>query len=155
MPDEPRSLTSGEIAILRSVYGERITYPEVKVSEHRWFWPLANDRAMAPNGKIYFPGQTYAADFAAAGVSLYKRSVFVHEGAHLYQWYGLGRTVWLRGPFDRDYDYELVPGKEYADYGLEQMGSIAQDYYTLRSGGRLASIKYPLSAYASLLPVMR
>ncbi|MGI4878665.1 MAG: hypothetical protein ACRYG4_14390 [Janthinobacterium lividum] len=155
MADEMRKLTPGEIVILRSVYGERITYPEVRVSQHRWFWPLPDDRAMAPNGNIYFPGQTYAADFAAVGASLYNRSVFVHEGAHLYQWYGLGRSVWLRGSFDRDYGYELVPGKRYEDYGLEQMGSIAQDYFTLRSGVRSATLKYPLSAYAELLPVTR
>ena len=155
MADANRVLTRGEIDLLRSVYGATITYDKVRVHSERWAFVFPNDRAMAPNGDVYFPGDDYAEDFSSPHVSLEKRSVFVHEGAHLYQWYGLGWIVWARGPFDRDYDYKLVPGKAYEDYGLEAMGMIAQHYFILRSGGKLRDSSYVLADYANLLPVRK
>ncbi len=151
MADANRKLTIGEIALLRTIFGDKIDYPKVRIHSERWTWPFPQDRAMAPNGEAYFPGTEYAADFSSAATPLARRATFVHEAAHLYQWYGLHRTVWLRGPFARDYDYTLQPGKAYQDYGLEQMGSIAEDYYILREGGR--NVRYVLADYASLLPV--
>ncbi len=151
MADANRNLTGGEITLLRSIFRDKIDYAKVRIHSERWTWPFPQDRAMAPNGDAYFPGDEYAPDFSLATVSLSKRATFVHEAAHLYQWYGLRRTVWLRGAFDRNYNYTLVPGKRYEDYGLEQMGSIAQDYYTLREGGRHP--RYTLADYADLLPV--
>ena len=106
---------------------------------------------MAPNGNIYFPGDTYEEDFSAVSVAVRKTAVFVHEATHLYQWYGLGQTVWFRGPFERDYDYELVPGKKFQDYGLEEMGMIAEHYYRVRSGQRVG--KLSLADFQDLLPL--
>ena len=108
-----RQLTTGERAMLSSVYGRGIPYAKVTVFPRRWMWPFPNNRSMAPNGNMYMPGADYAADFAAPSVSLYHKGVFIHEGAHLYQWYVLGWTVWTRGPFARNYDYRLVPGQRY------------------------------------------
>lgn len=147
-----RWLSEGETAMLRSVYGDAIPYDRVRVHARRWFWPLSNKRAMAPNGHVYWPGADYADDFAAPDVPLSLRAVFVHEGAHLFQWYALGWTVWLRGPFDRNYDYRLVPGRRFAEYGLEQMGMIAQHHFTLARGGRIG-LPYAAADYAALLPV--
>lgn len=79
-----RNLTPGEIAMLREVYGGRIPYSRVKVHPHRLTWPFPNDRAMAPNGELYFPGGEYVADFSAPGVDLAHKSTLIHEGAHLY-----------------------------------------------------------------------
>ncbi len=151
MADAKRTLTIGEEALLRTIFRDKITYSKVVVHSERWSWPFPGDRAMAPNGEVYFPGHEYAADFSSAATALSKRATFVHEAAHLYQWYGLDRTVWLRGAFDRNYDYTLEPNKAYPDYGLEQMGSIAQDYYILREGG--THTRYVLADYAALLPL--
>ena len=151
MADANRRLTLGEIALLRTIYRDKIDYAQVRIHSERWTWPFPKDRAMAPNGDAYFPGAEYAADFSSPTVPLIQRSTFVHEAAHLYQWYGLGRTVWLRGPFDRNYDYTIIPGKKYEDYGLEQMGMIAQHYYILREGGRVRN--HVLADYAELMPV--
>jgi len=52
---------------------------------------------------------------------------------------------------DRNYDYKLVTGKKFQDYGLEEQGDIAQDYYTLRVGVTI-SRPYSLSDYATILP---
>ncbi len=66
----------------------------------------------------------------------------------------LNQKVWLRGPFDRTYDYQLTPGKKWTDYGLEQMAMIAQDWWLLSRGGPPQNpIAYPLAAYAALMPV--
>lgn len=149
-----RAMTAGEVAMLREVYGPRLPYAKVRVHARRWSWPFPKDRAMAPDGEMYFPGDGYAADFSAPSVDLARRSTFVHEAAHLYQWYVLRQIVWLRGPFSRTYDYELKPGKAWTDYGLEQMAMIAQDWWLLRHGGRpLNRTPYPLAAYAGLMPV--
>ncbi len=150
---EGRPLTSGEVAMLRAVYGNRIPYAEVRVVPHRWTWPFHNDRSMAPNGIMYMPGDDYRSDFASPSVNISHRSTFVHEATHLYQWYVLNQIVWLIGPFDRRYEYTLVPGKRWTDYGLEQMAMIAQDYFLLSHGARRTNgPRYPLSAYAGLLP---
>lgn len=150
MADANRPLTSGERTLLQSVFSNWIDYDRVRIHSERWAPVFPNDRAMAPNGQVYFPGAEYAPDFSVA--SFAKRATFVHEGTHLYQWYGLNQTVWLRGPFQRNYDYRLTPGKAFQDYGLEQMSMIAQHYYVLREGGRI-SLPYTLADYQTMLPV--
>ena len=149
-----RHVTSGEVAMLQAVYGTRIPYSVVMIYPRRWMWPFPQDRSMAPNGNVYMPGTEYANDYSNPAVDLYRRSTFVHEFAHIYQWYVIGETVWLRGPFNRTYDYVLLPGKKWSDYGLEQMAMIAQDWWLLKHGGRtLNPTQYPVSAYANLMPV--
>jgi hypothetical protein len=61
----------------------------------------------------------------------------------------------MRGIADRDYEYVLENGKLFSQYGLEEMGMIAQHYYILRSGGSLGGDykKYTLSQYQEMLPV--
>ena len=142
--------------MLRSVYGAHITYAKVRIFQHRWFWPLPGDRAMTPNGWMYFPGKAYVPDFSSASVPLYDKGVFIHEGAHLYQWYALGVPLWLVAPLDRNYDYRLVPGQPFAKYGIEQMAMIAEHFYVLSRGGvprDLPDKSYTAASYAALLPV--
>lgn len=91
---------------------------------------------MTPDGEIYFPAAHYKADFSLA--LLPDRAWFVHESAHLYQYYFLHWSVKLRGIVDRNYDYTLDPKKK-KDYGLEAQGDIAEDYYILRQGGSSGS----------------
>jgi hypothetical protein len=151
MANISRVLTGGEIAMLRSVFGGGITYASVRVHNFKRFFFQPDNTAMTPNGEIYFPPAHYAADFSAANLS--NRAWFVHEGAHLYQHYGLGWNVYVRGATDRDYNYTLDPTKtKLSDYGLEQMGDIAQDFYTLRQGGAIRR-PYTLLNYAALLPI--
>lgn len=146
-----RGLTDGEIALLRSVFSNTITYSAVKVHNYNYIFFQPSDTAMTPNGEIYFPEAHYKADFSAESLS--NRAWFVHEGAHLYQYYSLKWSVKVRAITDRNYDYKLVPGKKFQDYGLEEQGDIAQDYYLLREGGSLDPKRpYKLSDYATLLP---
>ena len=147
-----RTLTSGETSMLRSVYGTGITYSSVRIHDTKWFIFQPDDTAMTPNGQMYWPQAYYAADFTTQSLS--RRAWFVHEGAHLYQHYGLHWNVTLRGMVDRSYNYTLDPAKtRLRDYGLEEMGDIASDYYKLRSGGSISPRTYGLADYATLLPI--
>ena len=151
-----RLLTVGEIGVLRGVFGASIPYEKVRIFKHRWFWPLPNNRAMTPNGSIYFPGRSYFSDFSAASTPLYDKGVFVHESTHLYQWYAMGTPLWMVAPLDRNYDYRLVPGQPFRKYDIEQMAMIAQHWYVLSHGGRprdLPDQSYTAASYAALLPV--
>jgi hypothetical protein len=149
-----RGLTQGEISILKSVFGRAIPFDEVRVYDKPFLRIFPKDRAMAPNGHLYFPYALFAEDFSAPGMPLRRKAVFVHEGTHLYQHYVLKWNVMARGPFNREYEYRLLRGKTFQQYGLEQMGMIAQHYYTLRENGTLPP-KYPyqLSDYLPLLPI--
>lgn len=144
-----RSLTQGEIALLKSVYSNTITYASVKVHNYKAYFFQPDDVAMTPDGEIYFPDKHYKQDFSASTIS--DKAWFVHEGAHLYQFYSLKWNIKLRGIVDRDYNYTLVKGKKFQDYGLEQQGDIAEEYYKLREGYRITK-PYHLSDYATILP---
>lgn len=137
--------------MLRRVFGSQITYATVQVHNFKWAFFQPDNTAMTPNGEVYFPPAHYVNDFAMAALG--KRGWFVHEGAHLYQHYGLKWNVTVRGAFDRNYEYTLDPKKtRLSDYGLEEMGDIAQDYYTLKHGGTI-SRSYKLADYGKLLPL--
>jgi hypothetical protein len=148
-----RGLTGGEQAMLQSVFASHIDYPSVQVYGRKWQFFQPDDTAMTPNGNIYFPPGHYLADYSLSSVPLGTRAWFVHEGAHLYQFYGLKWNVIARGMFSRDYSYELVKGKKLQEYGLEQMGSIAADYYVLVNHGTIKK-KDALADYASALPLV-
>jgi hypothetical protein len=152
MANITRLLTTGETNMLKAVFGSGITYGSVRVHNFKWAFFQPDDTAMTPNGEVYFPEKHYVADFSSQGLS--KRTWFVHEGAHLYQHYGLKWNVTLRGAFDRNYNYKLDPKKtKLSDYGLEEMGDIAGDYYTLKNGGSIQR-PYKLSDYSKLLPIV-
>ncbi len=144
-----RALTPGEVDILMSVFSTTIPYPEVAIHNYKAYLFQPDDTAMAPDGSIYFPPKHYLSDFSTASLTI--RAWLVHEGAHLYQYYALGWNIKLRGIIDRNYDYVLDPRKKFQQYGLEQQGAIAQDYYTLRNGGRI-SRPYNLNDFANVLP---
>lgn len=65
MLDTIRGLTTGEIALAKSIYGNTIDYSAVRISSGTYF-PLQDpDRAVAPNGNIYF-GNSYVKDLSSS-----------------------------------------------------------------------------------------
>jgi len=150
MANITRALTPGEKTLLTSVYSATITYASVKVHNYKAYFFQPDDTAMTPDGEIYFPAAHYQADFSVASVS--DRAWFVHEGAHLYQYYFLHWSVKLRGIVDRNYNYTLDPKKRFHDYGLEEQGDIAEDYFTLKQGGTIAR-PHKLADYVKILPL--
>jgi hypothetical protein len=150
MANITRALTPGEISLLTSVFSHTITYSKVKVHNYKAYFFQPDDTAMTPDGEIYFPSRYYNSDFSTAGLS--DRAWFIHEGAHLYQYYFLNWSVKLRGIVDRNYNYTLVKTKKFKDYGLEEQGDIAADFYKLKQGSKI-SRPYKLSDYVAILPL--
>ena len=150
MADITRALTAGEIALLSSVFSKTISYSKVKVHNYKAYFSEPDDTAMTPDGEMYFPPAHFKADFSAAGLSNHWS---LHEGAHLYR--VLPPEVEreeLRGIFDRNYDYTLSSLKKFKDYGFEQQGDIAEDFYKLKQGATISK-PYKLSDYSKILPV--
>lgn len=150
-----RDMTSGELRTAKSVFGEAINFGEngkgngVGVYNGKWKPFQPDNRAMAPNGNIYFPGTSYEEDFSNLGskkLSDEDRRTFIHEMTHVWQ-HQHGKAVKTRGAalgvlaaVGDPYIYKLyIPGdqtnlKDLSDYGLEQQAAIVGDYYALREG---------------------
>jgi len=150
-----RRLTQGELAEIQWMFGVVPGIERARIFPYNFWWPYPNDRAMTPNGNIFFPSQDFRDDFSLGNVPIALRALFMHEATHLYQWYALHMWVWVRGPFERNYNYVLEKGKPLRAYGLEQMGQIVQDYYRLRHGVPVRGISYGLADYADAVPVKR
>lgn len=145
-----RALTVDEISLCRSVFGEAIDYGPVTVFNRKW-WPLQNRRVtMAPDGNLWFHPQSnlFCDDFC--GSARHVQALFIHEMVHVWQHQQGVFLPLARHPFCR-YDYELQPGKTFAEYGIEQQAEIVSHWFLLRQGAQLKS-GYRLSDYQGLLP---
>jgi hypothetical protein len=136
-----RSLTPGEVALAKSVFGTAIDYAAVRIFRRSW-WPFQPRRiTMAPRGNIHFHprGTAYSDDFAVE--SLARQGLFIHELTHVWQVQTRGHwhLVLNRHPFCR-YDYALKPGQPLEAYGIEQQAMIVQHAFWLRHGMRLAGV---------------
>ena len=133
-----RALTDGEAALARSMFGGAIDYGRVRVHNRRW-WPLQpRGVTMAPNGDLWFhpEGGLFCDDFCAT--PLHHQAHFIHEMTHVWQAQRSGKW-WLplmRHPFCR-YGYEVVPGKPFARYGIEQQAEIVRHAFLLRQGQKI------------------
>ena len=132
---ERRSLTPGEIEIVRSVFGEAIDYPKVGLFRGKW-WPFQpGNAAMAPDGNIYFHPHAggWSEDFSKESLS--RQGFFIHEMTHVWQ-AQRGGPLYLplmRHPFCR-YAYKLKPGKAFHSYGLEQQAEIVRHIFLADRG---------------------
>lgn len=145
-----RSLTPGEIALARSVFGDAIDYEAAAVARRKWIFFQPRDRAMAPTGCIHFhpADPCYHDDFKDA--HLHEQGVFIHEMTHVWQhqrgiYLPLARHPWCR------YDYTLKPGQPFRRYGLEQQAEIVRHAFLLRRGATVPGAP-SLAQYATLLP---
>ena len=125
-----RALTSGEIELARSVFGDAIDYARVRLVKGKW-WPFhPRNAAMAPMGNIYFhpDGGVWSEDFSSEPLG--RQGFFIHEMTHVWQTQRSGRFYLplMRHPFCR-YAYVLKPGKPFARYGLEQQAEIVADVF--------------------------
>ena len=123
-----RPLTTGEIELARSVFGDAIDYSRVRLIEGKW-WPFQPRRsAMTPMGDIWFhpDGGLWRGDFSKEPAHL--QALFVHELTHVWQHQrGLCLLV-RRHPFCR-YSYRIEPGRRLLDYGIEQQAMIVEHLF--------------------------
>jgi len=147
-----RSLTPSEIALARSIFGDAIDYSRVRLVLGKW-WPFQLPRsAMAPMGNIYFHpnGGGWSEDFSKE--PLHAQAFFIHELTHVWQAQRGGRFYLplARHPFCR-YRYDIVPGRPFRRYGLEQQAEIVRHAFLLSNGAR-ASVPASLDQLRGLLP---
>jgi len=128
-----RSLTEGEIALARSVFGDAIDYGRVAIVRGKWWWLQPRNVIMAPMGHIHVPPDSalWRDDYGAAPLDL--QALFLHELTHVWQSQRWGRwyLVLMRHPFCR-YRYSLVPGRPFRRYGIEQQAEIVRHVFLLR-----------------------
>ena len=133
-----RPLTTGEIDLARSIFGEAIDYLKVRMVRGKWWLFHPRNAAMAPTGNIHFHphGKLWADDFAAE--SLWRQGLFIHEMTHVWQTQTRGRYYLplMRHPFCR-YKYRCVPDWRFERYGLEQQAEIVRHVFLAERGARV------------------
>ena len=127
---QSRLLTTGEIALARSVFGDSINLDEVQLKTAWW---VLKHYAVSPNGHIYFNQADWIIDFSDAPLS--KKSWLIHELTHVWQ-LQQGLKVVRGALIDRRYDYVLKTGKSFFNYGIEQQARMVQDYFIRRQRGQ-------------------
>lgn len=145
-----RSLTPGETALARSVFGGAIDYARVALSRTKWAFFQPRGVVMAPLGCIHFHpgGDLWRADFADA--ALIDQGLFIHEMTHIWQ-HQRGICLPLaRHPFCR-YRYSIKPGQPLLRYGVEQQAEIVRHAFLLRRGATVPGAP-DLRQYETLLP---
>lgn len=125
-----RKLAAGEIALARSVFGDRIRLDNVELKTAWW---VLKNYAVSPNGNIYFHPADWVADFSQCSLS--KQSWLIHELTHVWQ-LQQGLKVVRGAIMNRRYAYVLEVGKPFLNYGIEQQARMVQDYFVSRHHGR-------------------
>lgn len=138
---ERRSLTQGEIELLRSIFEDAIDYSRVRLVKGKW-WPFhPRQAAMAPMGNIWFhpDGGGWSEDFSKEPLGL--QGFFIHEMTHVWQSQRGGSFYlpMMRHPFCR-YDYRLEPGKPFGSYGIEQQAEIVRHRFFADRGAPQAQV---------------
>ena len=147
-----RPLTLEEAALARTMFGDAIAYDRVRVHNRKW-WPFQpRGITMAPDGDLWFhpEGGLFCGDFCESPLG--HQAHFIHEMTHVWQAQRSGKW-WLplmRHPFCL-YDYDIVPGRPFERYGIEQQAEIVKHAFLLRQGAALPGTP-PLPVYESLLP---
>jgi hypothetical protein len=139
-----RPLTSGEIELARSVFGDAIDYGRVSLVRAKW-WPFQpRGIVMAPSGNIHFHPKSalWSEDFSKEGLPL--QGLFIHEMTHVWQAQTRGRWYLplMRHPFCR-YSYKLIEGRPFGRYGLEQQAEMIRHRFLAQRGHRTATLIPP------------
>ncbi len=136
-----RPLTAGEIALARSMFGDAIRYDRVRMVRRKWWLFQSRGIVMAPTGNIYFHPESHlwSEDFSKERLSL--QGLFIHEMTHVWQAQTKGRfyLVLMRHPFCR-YAYDLVEGRPFDRYGLEQQAELVRHRFMADQGAAVAHL---------------
>lgn len=137
---QSRLLTTGERAIAHSVFGNSLALDNIRLKTAWW---VLKHYAVSPNGNIYFHPDDWVADFSQQSIA--QQSWLVHELTHVWQ-LQQGIAVLRRAAFDRRYRYQLITGKPFLAYGVEQQAQMVQDFFVQRARGQ------DCSALAACIP---
>lgn len=141
-----RPLTGGEIEIATGIFGTAIECGRIRVLRRKFAFFQPSSVTMAPDGNIWLHPDGHLAQGAAADDfskgTLGVRAHFVHEMTHVWQ-HQNGVNVVLEkvlmffryGAFG-GYEYELVSGKGFREYNIEQQACIVADAYLAGCAGK-------------------
>jgi len=126
LPPQSRHLTTGEIALAYSVFGDSLNTTDIQLKTAWW---VLKNYAVSPNGNIYFHPMDWISDFSSVGLG--KQSWLIHELTHIWQ-LQRGLKVVRGALINRRYSYVLTTGKPFFHYGIEQQARMVQDYFIKR-----------------------
>ena len=130
-----RTLTSGEVDMLKKMFNNSVNYKDVKIVYHRE-WPAANvegyvirQNSYGIDGlNIHFEAGSICSDFSKSSCYWPLRYIFIHEFTHVYQ---NTNPISVRNEEKGDYDYEdrLSLKVAYEDFGLDEQAELVSSYY--------------------------
>ena len=138
---QERHLTTGEIELCRSIFGDAIDYPKVRLIKGKW-WPFQpRNAAMAPSGSIWFHPVAggWSEDFSKEPLG--RQGFFIHEMTHVWQ-AQRGGPLYLplmRHPFCR-YRYEMKPSRSFDRYGIEQQAELVRHRFLADRGASIEQL---------------
>jgi len=151
---EKRHLTSGEIALLTEIFGERDYFRQTTIERGNWY--MHPGFGMVSNNNIKVGRSAYSDDFSKSDPAW-----FVHEGVHLVQEQTFGRHLLLskgagkaRSFFGNDYQYEddVRKGIPFEKMSIEAQASMIADYYQAVKGKSGRYVSLPAEVYQSIIP---
>ncbi len=150
IPGMRRALTSGEIALAASVFGDAIDYAKARIANSKFVFFQPANTTMAPLGTIHFhpKGGLYTENFSAAPIGV--QGLFIHEMTHIWQHQKGIPLLLKRHPLCR-YTYAIKPGQKFEKYGIEQQAELVRHAFLLRHGIRVEGAP-PLEQYETILP---
>jgi hypothetical protein len=130
--------------LARTMFGKAIDYDNVRIVRRRW-WPFQpRGIVMAPTGNIHFHPDSphWSDDFSKEDLPL--QGLFIHEMTHVWQAQTRGRWYLplMRHPFCR-YAYDLIDGRKFDRYGLEQQAEMVRHRFLEMRGGRTSRLIPP------------
>ncbi len=138
---DARFLTAGEIELARSVFGDAIDYGRVRIVRGKVVAVSAQGGSHGPDRKHPFSSQKPAVvgRFLEGTPSL--QGLFIHEMTHVWQAQTRGRFYlpMMRHPFCR-YNYQLIQGRPFARYGLEQQAEMVRHRFLADRGLAIAAL---------------
>lgn len=126
-----RKLNADEIALGRSIFGDEIDWPRVRVMQA----PPLGFGAMVPRGRtVVFSRWRACEDFSCTGLD--EQGWLIHELMHIWQ---AQRGVFLAGAKlgalgKRAYAYRAHEGARLRDYNIERQAEIARHLFLARNG---------------------
>lgn len=129
-----RSLTPGEEAFARTLFGTEIDYGEVRLTAHAvpWF----KDMAFVIRNRVHFPKDKFPPDFSE--LTGHDRSIYLawlaHELCHVWQYQSPEVDYhWIKAllesfRYENPYEYQIDEHDCLIDFRFEQQGAIIQSF---------------------------
>jgi len=148
-----RPLTSHELTIAKSIFGDSINYKRVRMDTKAYFGPK--------KGKF-----AYVSFYTINSWGVLSDKTFIHEMTHIWQYEKMGAKyiphALLAQRTIEGYDYGgidginhyLGNGKQLKDFNLEQQGDIVADYFVLKQQKNAGLIAFGHSDLGSFEKIM-